>query len=177
MIKDLLRFFNINLISMANYLEISTDNMRSIHSGRRSFKAQHIMWLQALKAALQLNVPSNELPDVVLDKTLLQKEFVQPLQKNICKQTGLIARKKAELEQFKSKYSDLKRGLYVCQKLLKAGVLNPNHQKWLDLRKRHLSQKLVELQLKIALHEAQISGLKIQIEDLEKAVNANQWLK
>ena len=177
MIKDLLRFFFFFLISMANYLEISADNMRSIHSGRRSFKAQHIMWLQALKAALQLNVPSNELPDVVLDKTLLQKEFVQPLQKNINHQVKLIAGKEHKLENYRSEYKDLQRGLCACQTLLKGRLPYPHHQKWLNLRERHLSQKLVELQLKIALHEAQISGLQIQIEDLEKAVNANQWLK
>ena len=177
MIKDLLRFFNINLFSMANYLEVSVDTIKSMNSGRRNFTAQHIRWLQVLKEALQLQTSSDQLPEVEISKALGLKDFNQALQKYICKQTGLIARKKAELEQFKSKYSDLKRGLYACQKLLKAGVLNPNHQKWLDLRKRHLSQKLQELQLKIALHEAQISGLQIQIEDLEKAVNANQWLK
>ena len=102
MIKDLLRFFNINLVSLANYLEVSVDTIKSMNSGRRNFTAQHIRWLQVLKEALQLQTSSDQLPDVEISEALGLKDFDQPLQKYICKQTGLIARKKLNSNNLKA---------------------------------------------------------------------------
>ena len=179
MIGDILRFFDIKLVSLANYLEVSLDYMKSVNSGRRNLKSEDLLQLVPLYEALQSD--SDELVDLQIFGPELKEKFKLALKKNIAKKTKTIANKEFELKKNKESYSNMLQGFKACLKMEEKAISNPHHKKWIALHKRHLREKLSERKLEIHFLEAQIQGLIVQkealIERLEESNGMDGFLR
>ncbi|TRX61879.1 hypothetical protein FNH22_03650 [Fulvivirga sp. M361] len=157
--------FGVGNTSIANLIGTSIDFVKSVSAGRRSFSLTHYQPLLKLQQALSLDTPLEELAHAthacLQDKTEALNAEIKKLEQS-------ILRKKETLEDLEQELAPLRRGLHACQVLLAQEGLTEHEQKWIALRRRHLTSKINDrYPLKISLIKSKLAGLQAELQVLK----------
>lgn len=158
--------FDVSNTSIANLIGASIDFVKSVSAGRRTFSLKHIEPLVRLQQALSLETPVEALAHASVN---LNDGARQALNTRVKKLTRTIGLKKEELKLLQEHSLVLQRGLHACHVLLLQDSLSAHDRKWVELRQRHVGNKLTgPIAQKIVLLKARIAGLEVESRALAK---------
>lgn len=164
MLDTIRTYFDVNSTSLAHYLGISPDMLKSISSGRRDWALAPLLAATQLFEALDQNIPVEELAYARAFPERESGEETPMLLREIKRLERELESRREQLVRLKESRQRLFRGLHACESLLQTN-LDAHQRKWLGLRKRQLGLKLREKSdLKIKLLEAEIAGLASQVQ-------------
>lgn len=159
--------FHVNYTSLALYLGISPDMLKSISSGRRDWALAPLLAATRLFNALDRATPVEELTHI---RAFLEQEsqelepFLLREIRRLEKELELARERLLKLDESRQR---LLRGLHAYESLLLTN-LDTGKRKWLELRKTQLALKLkAKSQLKTSLLAAEIAGLEVSVERLK----------
>lgn len=156
--------------SLAHYLGISYDMLKSVSSGRRDWSPVPLLAAARLFDALDQNTPVEELEYA---RAFLEQEgsaTEKLLEREIKKLENKLVLVREELTELKKSRDNYLRGLHACERLLLTPV-GSEKRKWLLLRKKHLELRLKEKgPVAECLLSAKIAGLESTIGHLKKSV-------
>ncbi len=163
--------FNLSNDLLSRYLDISTDMMESISSGRRDWSLDSYTSAVELLGALGEDCPMSVLnlpePDFLpedqrMDKLILQR--IKLLESS-------LAKAEARLLKLQEVRSARLHGLAACHKFLITAT-NAQKRQWLQRRERQLTTLLLDQSLyKVYLLKVSIEGLKAQLNEWRLILN------
>lgn len=173
MLKEIRKYFNVQLMSVAKYTEFSVSYIKALSVGERLYNLKVLHKLLPLYKALSLTKKVDELQyyKVVLnvEEEVLESELVELVKKLHTE----INYKENALHKVQEKRAIYIRGLHACKSLLndKTIFLLKEEVDWIKLRERHLLQKMQEVSLPKEIKlKAKIEGLKKEIEFINNTV-------
>ncbi|MCE7990965.1 MAG: hypothetical protein HEP71_03260 [Roseivirga sp.] len=169
MLATIRTYFQVNSTSLAHYLGISPDMLKSISSGRRDWAFAPLLAANRLFDALDRTTPVAELEYARAFSEQERREDTPMLLKE-------IKRLERELEFAREGFDKLQelrqrclRGLHACERLLLTN-LDADKRRWLESCQRNLLFKLEENgELKVCMLRAKIGGLVAELEVLHRA--------
>lgn len=165
MIEKIKRYLNISSMSLALYLGISLDFLKSIISGRRFLSLELLQELMLMHNALELNTPASELPVTASFATEQEHSLKAKFSRYI--NLDRIAQKQALISKETLKLKDNLRGLHALHQLLQV-ISDKEKQEWLHSHKRILISRIQERVEKIVRMNLELEELKAKHQYLEK---------
>lgn len=173
MLEKIRLFFYCSISAVANYLEVSTDTVKSLSLKRRNYNLQQLDRLIPLYKALQLKTPVTELTYATAFIEQEQQNAIPELERLQKKVAKSLRNRQETLQELQKKRAIGLRGLHACKTLLHQNNLTVKDTKWITQRKRHLELVLRESSyIKEVKLQSEVAGLQTTfdkvLEEIER---------
>ncbi|MDE1207094.1 hypothetical protein [Tenacibaculum larymnensis] len=165
MLEKIRLFFYCSINAVANYLEVSTDTVKSLSLKRRNYNLQQLDRLIPLYKALELKTSVTELTHATAFIEEEQQNAIPELERLQKKVAKSLRNRQETLQELQKKRAIGLRGLHACTALLHQNNLTVKDTKWITQRKRNLELVLRENNyIKEVKLQSEVTGLQITLE-------------
>ncbi|PHN99918.1 hypothetical protein [Tenacibaculum discolor] len=165
MLEKIRFFFYCSISAVANYLEVSTDTVKSLSLKRRNYNLQQLDKLIPLYKALELKTSVTELTHATAFIEEEQQKAIPELERLQKKVAKSLRNRQEALEGLQKKRAIVLRGLHACTALLHQNNLTVKDTKWITQRKRNLELVLRENNyMKVVKLQSEVIGLQITLD-------------